>query len=223
MGEYDYYYRHPSMDEFLRRSDLRSLKGLSEADIKDAIASACAFFNIPYPVFVQDLSNFRFGYTMFVSIDPTSYGDDILYYNLNELAQLHIGSKQAFSLIVTHEMGHRVLQSIRFEGPYNGSWQGELAADFLMGCRAGLYDMTQIDKVIEGLGKEAGSKSHPKGYLRVNFIKHGLLVAQRIRNERRSVNINDLLEEYGKHYQEMLPYVKKDEKEIYNFFERLMR
>lgn len=223
MGEYDVFLPRPTMEEFLRGSDLRSLKGLSEADVKEAINFACDFFGIPYPVFVQDLSNFRFGYTMFFSVDPTSFGDDILYYNMNELAQLHVGTKEAFSLIMTHECGHRYLQAIRFEGPYHGSWQGELAADFLMGCRAGLFNMKQIDKVIEGLGKTQGSKSHPKGYLRANFVKHGLLIAQQIRNESRPVTIVSLLEEYGKHYQEMLPYVKRDEKEIYSFFERLHR
>ena len=209
MGEYDNFLPRPTMEGFLRGVDLRSLKGLTEQEIKDAINSACEFFGIPYPVFVQDLSNFKFGSTMFVSIDPTSFGDDILYYNMNELAQLHIGTKEAFSLIMTHECSHRVLQSIRFEGPYNGSWQGELAADFLMGCRAGLFNMPQI--------------SHPKGYLRANFIKHGLLIAQQIRNESRPVSIQDLLNEYGKHYQEMWPYIKKDEKEIYNLLERMRR
>lgn len=223
MGEYDNFLPRPTMEGFLRGVDLRSLKGLTEQEIKDAINSACEFFGIPYPVFVQDLSNFKFGSTMFVSIDPTSFGDDILYYNMNELAQLHVGTKEAFSLIMTHECGHRILQSIRFEGPYNGSWQGELAADFLMGCRAGLFNMPQINNVIEGLGKTQGSKSHPKGYLRANFIKHGLLIAQQIRNESRPVSIQDLLNEYGKHYQEMLPQIKKDEKEIYNLLERMRR
>lgn len=223
MGEYDNFLPRPTMEGFLRGVDLRSLKGLTEQEIKEAINSACEFFGIPYPAFVQDLSNFKFGSTMFVSVDPTSYGDDILYYNLNELAQLHVGTKEAFSLIMSHECGHRVLQSIRFEGPCNGSWQGELAADFLMGCRAGLFNMPQINNVIEGIGKTQGSKSHPKGYLRANFIKHGLLIAQQIRNESRPVSLQDLLNEYGKHYQEMWPYIKKDEKEVYNILERMRR
>lgn len=223
MSEYDNFLPRPTMDGFLRRVDLRALKGLTEDEIKDAISSACDFFGIPFPAFVQDLSNFKFGRTMFVNIDPTSFGDDLLYYNMNELAQLHVGTAEAFSIIMSHEMAHRFLQGVRFEGPYNGSWQNELAADFLMACRAGLFGMSQINNVIERLEKTQGSKSHPKGYLRANFIRHGLKIAQQIRNESRPVTMNDLLSEYGKHYQEMWPYIKKDEKEIYTFIERMNR
>ena len=107
MSEYDNFLPRPTMDGFLRRVDLRALKGLTEDEIKDAISSACDFFGIPFPAFVQDLSNFKFGRTMFVNIDPTSFGDDLLYYNMNELAQLHVGTAEAFSIIMSHEMAHR--------------------------------------------------------------------------------------------------------------------
>lgn len=223
MGEYNNFFPRPTMDDFLRGVDLRSLKELSEADVMEAINSACDFFGIPYPVFVQDLSNFKFGSTMFSNIDPTSLGDDILYYNMRELAQLHVGSKEAFSLIMTHECAHRYLQSIQFKGPNYGSWQNELAADFLMGCRAGLFGMSEIDNVIDGLVKTSASKTHPKGIRRADFIKHGIVIANQLRNRFRSIAIPDLLVEYAKHYQEMLPYIKKDEKEVYSFLERRMR
>lgn len=223
MSEFDNFFPRPTMEGFLRGGDLRSLKGMTEQEIKDAINSACEFFGIPFPAFIQDLSNFKFGCTMFVNIDPTSLEDDILYYNMNELARLHVGTKEAFSLIMTHECAHRYLQCVRFEGPCNGSWQNELAADFLMACRAGLFGMNQINNVMEGLGQSPGSKSHPKGYLRVNFIKHGLQVAQQIKSELRPVTMNYLLNEYGMHYKNMLPYIKKDEKEIYSFIERMRR
>lgn len=49
--------------------------------------------------------------------------------------------KTAFSLIMTHETGHRVLQATQFPGINNGIWEHELAADFLMGYRAGLWNM----------------------------------------------------------------------------------
>lgn len=225
MSEYDNFLPRPTMEGFLRRLNFKSLKGLTENEIMDAIGSACEFFGISFPAFVQDLSNFSFGSTMFLNIDPTSYEDDILYYDMYELAQLHVGTKEAFSLIMTHECAHRVLQNVRFKGPYDGSWQNELAADFLMGCRAGLFGMNQINKVMEGLRKTEGTKSHPKGYLRADFIQQGLSVAQKIREESLPIPIplKVLLVEYCKHYDEMLPYIEKDEKEIYNFFERMNR
>lgn len=220
MSEYDNFLPRPTMEGFLRRLNFKSLKGLTENEIMDAIGSACEFFGISFPAFVQDLSNFSFGSTMFLNIDPTSYEDDILYYDMYELAQLHVGTKEAFSLVMTHECAHRFLQNVRFEGPCNGSWQNELAADFLMACRAGLYGMSQIEKVKEGLSRTGGDKTHPKGYLRADFIQHGLHVAQNIPLP---VSMNDLLLKYREHYDEMWLYIKRDEKEIYTFFERMNR
>lgn len=209
-----------SMDAFFYLSRLRGLSNLSKEDIKKAIQSACDFFGIPEPLVAYDISNSRFAGTMFVNLDPTTFGDDILCYNMKELASLGIGSKDAFSLIMTHECAHRFLQNVSFEGPYSGSWQHELAADFLMGCRAGLQGMSQIQRVMDGLSKTGGSKTHPKGFLRSDFIRHGLAVTQRIALP---ISLKALLMEYLKHYDEMWPYIKKDEKEIYNFFERRNR
>ncbi len=56
--------------------------GFSEADINDAIKSACDFFNIPMPRMIQDLTNVKDGQTMFVNWDRGSYYDDILCYNI---------------------------------------------------------------------------------------------------------------------------------------------
>ncbi len=223
MGQFDNFSPHPRMDDFLKNINFKNLNGLSEYDIKEAINSACEFFGIPFPVFVQDLSSFKYGRTLFMNIDPTTYEDDILYYNMKELAELNVGSKEAFSIIMTHECAHRVLQSVRFEGPYDGAWQGELAADFLMGFRAGFCNMEHINHVIEGLGKTVGTKTHPKGYLRANFINYGVQLAYHVKSNSIPFSINELITEYHNHYIEMQAYVKRDEKEIYTLLERLNR
>lgn len=215
MSEYSAY-GQASMDEFLCRGNLRALQKISREQIDEAIKGACDFFGIPMPVFTQDLSNYQFGATMFLNVDPTSFGDDILYYNMQELAQLHIGSRDAFSLIMTHECAHRVLQGIVFPGPYHGSWQNELAADFLMGTRAGFAGMTAIKHVIEGLAVTQASKSHPSGYLRAEFIKQGVMVAMRLKMQKAHVPIKKLLAEYQKYYQIKLPIIRKEEENIYS-------
>ena len=131
-------FNHTSMDEFLRLSRRFSRFGLSESDIKDAIKSACDFFNIPMPRMIQDLTNAQNGQTMFVNWDRGSYYDDVLCFNMQQLIDMNVDSKDAFSLVMTHECAHRVLQATRFPGINNGAWENELAADFLMGVRAGL-------------------------------------------------------------------------------------
>lgn len=59
---------------------------------------------------------------------------------MQQLIDMKVASKSAFSLLMTHECAQRVLQTTRFSGVNNGIWENELAADFLMGCRAGLWN-----------------------------------------------------------------------------------
>lgn len=60
---------------------------------------------------------------------------------MQQLVDMKVDSKEAFSLVMTHECAHRVLQDTQLPGINNGTWEHELAADFLMGCRAGLWGM----------------------------------------------------------------------------------
>ena len=205
-----------SMEGFLTNARKSYLSSLSEDQILYAINSACDYFHIPYPVIIQNLTNYSGGCTMFVDYNPRSYGDDVLCYNMHELAKLNVGTQDAFSLIMTHECAHRVLQGTRFEGPNNGRWQNELAADFLMGTRAGFFDIKSISYVIEGLGKTGGSDTHPKGWLRANFIRHGVDIALQLKKTNQPVSLEKLMAEYHAHYRLLLPSIKQDEKEFFN-------
>ena len=112
------------MDDFLKRCQQRFKRfGLSDDDIHDAIKSACDFFNIPMPRMIQDLTNVQNGQTMFVNWDRGSYYDDVLCFNMQQLVQMHVNSKEAFSLVMTHECGHRVLQNTQFPGVADGQWE----------------------------------------------------------------------------------------------------
>ena len=130
-------FTHTSMDEFMRLSQRFRRFGLSDEDIRDAIKSACDFFNIPMPRMIQDLTNAQNGQTMFVNWDRGSYYDDVLCFNMQQLIDMNVDSKEAFSLVMTHECAHRVLQATPFPGINDGVWENELAADFFMGVRAG--------------------------------------------------------------------------------------
>ena len=134
--------RRPTMDEFLalsKRFGRFGLSkrfgrfGLSQDDIRDAIKSACDFFNIPQPRIIQDLTNQPGGQTMFVNWDRGSYYDDVLCFNMQQLIDMKVDSKEAFSLVMTHECAHRVLQNTHFYGPNNGAWEQELCCDYFMG------------------------------------------------------------------------------------------
>lgn len=209
-------FNHTSMQEFLNLSNRFGRFGLSESDIRDAIKSACDFFNIPMPRMIQDLTNLENGETMFMNWDRGSYYDDVLCFNMQQLIDLNVDSKDAFSLVMTHECAHRVLQATQFPGVNNGAWENELAADFLMGVRAGLWNMDE-SKVALGLMMTNGSPSHPEGLLRALFIRHGKYVSQTMRWQGIPLTMQNLINEFMRFRNENLSEILSLQRKYYIF------
>ena len=212
------FFKRPTMDDFLKRCQQRFQRfGLSDADVHDAIKSACDFFNIPMPRMIQDLTNVQNGQTMFVNWDRGSYYDDILCFNMQQLIDMKVDSKDAFSLVMTHECGHRVLQNTQFPGVANGQWESELCPDFLMGCRAGLWNMNAIDKVVMGLILTDGSPSHPEGTLRALFIRHGNYIAPEMHRRGIPLTMQNLINEFMAFRQQNLNEILNQQHKYYRF------
>lgn len=210
--------QRPSMEDFLKRCQQRFNRfGLSDADIKDAIKSACDFFNIPMPRMIQDLTNAQNGQTMFMNWDRGSYYDDVLCFNMQQLINMNVTNKEAFSLVMTHECGHRVLQNTQFPGVANGQWESELCPDFFMGCRAGLWNMSSIEKVAMGLLLTNGSPSHPEGTLRAMFIRHGRYVAPEMHRRGIPLTIQNLVNEFMAFRNQNLSEIQNLQRKYYRF------
>ena len=212
------FFKRPTMDDFLKRCQQRFQRfGLSDADVYGAIKSACDFFNIPMPRMIQDLTNVQNGQTMFVNWDRGSYYDDVLCFNMQQLIDMKIDSKDAFSLVMTHECGHRVLQNTQFPGVANGQWESELCPDFFMGCRAGLWNMNAIDKVVMGLILTDGSPSHPEGTLRALFIRHGKYIVPEMHRRGIPLTIQNLINEFMAFRQQNLNEILNQQHKYYRF------
>lgn len=167
--------KFPALEGF--RSSMKKLLkyGLSEKDCIDGVESACAFFGIPMPAFIADMTNNPNGQTMFLSSDKETYADDIICYDLEQLMNLGVKNVLAYSLVMTHECAHRLLQNTNLPGRDNGQWEEELAADFFIGVRAGIekFPHEALKTVRSGLEKGDGSKSHPCGWLRSEIMSYG--------------------------------------------------
>lgn len=212
------FFKRPTMDDFLKRCQQRFQRfGLSDADVYGAIKSACDFFNIPMPRMIQDLTNVQNGQTMFVNWDRGSYYDDVLCFNMQQLIDMKVDSKEAFSLVMTHECGHRVLQNTQFPGVANGQWESELCPDFFMGCRAGLWNMNAIDKVVMGLILTDGSPSHPEGTLRALFIRHGKYIVPEMHRRGIPLTIQNLINEFMAFRQQNLNEILNQQHKYYRF------
>lgn len=167
--------KFPALEGF-RASMKKLLKyGLSEQDCINGVESACAFFEIPMPALIADMTNHPNGQTMFVDFDKQSFTDDVICYDLEQLLKLGIRNVLAYTLVMTHECAHRVLQNTDLPGRDGGQWEEELAADFFIGVRAGLegFPHEALGAVRSGLEKGTGTKSHPCGWLRNEIISYG--------------------------------------------------
>lgn len=91
-------FNHTSMDEFLKMSQRFKRFGLTYEDVYYAIKSACDFFHIPMPRMIQDLPNVHNGQTMFVNFNPGSYEDDVLCFNMQQLVDMKVDSKDAWKI-----------------------------------------------------------------------------------------------------------------------------
>ncbi|MCH4155243.1 MAG: hypothetical protein LKF31_02960 [Muribaculaceae bacterium] len=209
-------FNHVSMDDFLKLSQRYSKFGLTPDEIRDAVKSACDFFNIPMPRLIQDLTNTPGGQTMFVNWDRGSYEDDVICFNMQQLIDMKVDSKDAFSLVITHECGHRVLQNTQFPGVNNGAWESELCPDFFMGCRAGLWNM-DISNVTLGLILTSGSQSHPVGTLRALFIRKGYYRAPEMYHQGIPLTIQNLVNEFMLFSEQNLNEILDQEHKFYNF------
>lgn len=166
------------LDNFKKNLDRYAKYGVSYFECEKAIKETCEFFNIPVPVFIGDLTGHPRGQTMFFNAhsNKLSYADDIICYNMEELKYLGVNSKDAFSLVMTHECAHRLLQSSHLPGRNNGQWEQELCCDFFMGVRCGLDKISHdaLVSVRNGLSQSPGSVSHPTGKLRYDVISYGV-------------------------------------------------
>ena len=155
---------------------------LSDEMILNAVHRACDFFGVPeVPVVNAD------GVCVWTN-NPTTYTDDVLGFNRNQLMQLGISCEDSLTLIYTHECAHRT-----FQGVYNDSWEEELACDFFAGIHAGLKGIN-LDNFEESLGMTNGSNSHPCGTLRIEFVEYGQKIAQEMQDRNIEVTYDRCIE-----------------------------
>jgi hypothetical protein len=134
--------------------------------VRSAVSKACDFFGLPEVPVVNAAG------TVTWPNDASTYDDDVLGFNREQLMKLGISGEDSLTLVYTHECAHRALQGAR-----NDDWEEELACDFFAGVHAGLKGMN-IANFEAALGSTQGGSSHPAGALRADFIEFGQQVAQ---------------------------------------------
>ena len=141
---------------------------ITDEMVMSAVQQACAFFGIPEVPVVNAQG------TCVWSNDPSTYDDDVLGLNREELMSMGISGKDSLALVYTHECAHRTLQNI-----YADDWEEELACDFFAGVHAGMRGINMAN-FEAATGDTSGSVSHPSGALRADFIEYGREITNHI-------------------------------------------
>lgn len=141
---------------------------LPDEMVINAVQHACDFFGIPEVPVVN-----AHGACVWPN-DTSTFEDDVLGFNREQLMSLGISGEDSLTLIYTHECAHRMLQ-----GAYNDLWEEELAGDYFGGIHAGIKGIN-IDNFEASLGTTEGSYTHPNGALRAHFIEYGKEIAQKM-------------------------------------------
>ncbi|WP_300729774.1 hypothetical protein [uncultured Bacteroides sp.] len=191
---YRIFHRNPPDDMILLGKRFERF-GLTDMEMKEALQSACSFFDIPSAQIIKKLTHTPKGQTMFLDWDRKHHADDTLCYNMQQLIDMKVEKKDAFALVVTHECAHEFMQRKHFEGIGLGAWDTELASDFLLSCWAGL---TKIDifKVNMGLLTTCGSRLHPDGVLRSLFVRYGYYRVIELKEQDLPILIPGLMNEF---------------------------
>ena len=211
---------HPiNMDFFLYLCRLRQLQSLSKEQIIEAVKSACDFFDMPLPQ-IGDTTGHPVYSTMFYrGADKNSYEDDLICYDLQELAYLHITTYNALTLVLTHEATHRRTQMFKFPGPNKGAYAKECISDWYMGVRAGMCMMSDVSLVAEGLGATNGCDTHPAGHIRKSFIQNGFQTGFLNRSEH-GANFEFFINDFKAFYYKMLPDIESEYPKFFNVIQR---
>jgi len=193
--------------------------GLTLEDCQCGILSACRFFGIPSPATIADFTNNSTGGTMFLNRNNKSYADDVISFDLAELQRLAVHSKDAFTLIMTHECAHRLLQNTTLPGLNNGQWEEELCCDFFIGVRAALEQLPAeaLNSVCKGLINSPGASTHPTGKLRCEVIHFGCQVGCALLQNRQSCTISELLNCFEKWRQCHANIIRESQVQFYGY------
>lgn len=169
---------------------------LSQGMIEESVDRMCDFFSIdkPYSVIEGESTAVNLG-------DRGTYGDEVLFYNYEQLGEMGITGQDGLDLVMTHEGTHIMLQNMDTGfSPY----QEELCCDYMAGVRAGLngMDVSELENAFAGMEYDA---THPDGTYRIEAIEDGLAFAKNyLATHDLPPTFNECLEDFkGEHMQDI--------------------
>lgn len=201
-----------SMEDFIEKYMQKRLTGISKEEILKLIHDTCLFFNQPNLSIVHEVNDSNINAQM-LSHANEEYGQDALYYNIEELSRIGITSIDAFKMILTHELAHRFFKNKKFYGWNQGAWECELACDFFVGVRS-QTELISSTGMRWALKDSHGSHHHPPGYLRLQIIEFGKDIACKLLKQSRPITFDLYLKAYNFFIEKNAEVIFKEQQKV---------
>ena len=181
--------------KFLRKHDdnifnalFKDKENFSCCEIVEFANDTAFFFDVPCP-HVYDKCE-----TLAKEISRNGIDYDI-FYNKQLLEDVGINNKDAFKLMLTHEICHHVFRDVVFGLLVNEMWTKELVCDYFAAVRSIMahYDTGKYKYAINNF---IASYTHPPGWARKKIFLHGRDIIMKSNMDNKVLKVHDIIDEF---------------------------
>ena len=181
--------------KFLRRHEDNVFNGLffdkediTPEEVDKFVYDTAMFFDMPLPQ-VYDTCD-----TLAKEISRSGSDYDI-FYNEKLLRDAGINNKDAFKLMLTHEVCHHTFRNVIFGLLNNEHWTKELVCDYMAGVRS-LMDGFTTGKYKYTISTTKSSMSHPPGWCRKPAFLQGRQTIESLLGNGEYLRIRDVIDDF---------------------------
>lgn len=157
-------------------------------EIEGFVHDTAMYFDVPLPQVYDECET--------LAKEISRSGSDYeVYYNENLLRRAGINNKDAFKLMLTHEVCHHVFRNVAFGMLSNDSWTHELVCDYMAAVRS-VMDGFATGKYLYTISNANGDQSHPPGWLRKQAFLHARQSVEFLISEQRKFNVHYLMSSF---------------------------
>lgn len=185
-------------------------ENLATDEIMEFVQGTARFFDMPLPQ-VYD------GCETFAKAVSRSMADYDICYNEKLLDGIGINNRDAFKLLMTHEVSHHVFRNVVFGSLANERWTHELVCDYMAGVRSVMCSFA-TGKYKYAIGASKPSLTHPPGLYRKKAFLHGCKAVEELRKSCGGLQHTDVLDGFKEFIIQSRPMI---DDEWYSFLEHV--
>lgn len=195
MTQQELYAHMAEWQKFLRRHEDNVFNALffdkediSPEEIAKFVYDTAMFFDMPLPQVYDQCE------TLAKEISRSGSDYDI-FYNEKLLIDAGINNKDAFKLMLTHEICHHTFRNVIFGLLFNERWTHELLCDYMAGVRSYMGGYT-TGKYKYTISTFKTSETHPPGWCRKPAFLQGRQTIETILKRGENLRVKDVLDDF---------------------------